>query len=183
MSAPLILDIDELLDIKQVELQDAEVLFHVIDSQRNYLRKFLNWIDATQKVEDSQQYIQSCIQQTSRLQAIHFVIRHQQKIIGGISLYDWRQDTKIIHLGYWISENFSNQGIVSKCCKRLIDYAFFEIGIEKMQLYFIPENVASERVADKLGFKIEGFIRQSFMLNGSIKDQYLAGLLKEEYKP
>lgn len=183
MSAPLILDIDELLDIKQVELKDAKALYQVIDSQRNYLRKFLNWIDATQKIEDCQRYIQSCIQQTAQLQAIHFVIRQQQEIIGGISLYDWKQDTKIIHLGYWLSEPFTHQGIVSKCCKQLIHYAFFEIGIKKIQLYYIPENIASERVADKLGFKIEGFIRQSYMLNGSIKDQYLAGLLKEEYKP
>lgn len=181
MSTAVRLEVNDELWLRQIEDNDAEVLFEQIEQNRDYLRRYLNWVDQMKKIEDARKFIQSCHQRTAALGGITFVIFLQGEIIGSIALYDWMHEIKCIHIGYWISQRHSSKGMITRCAEALLAYAFDELEMEKVQLYFLPENVGSERIADKLGFKIEGYIRKSFMLHGILKDQYLAGLIREEY--
>lgn len=181
MSTAIRLEVNNELWLRQIGDNDATVLFEQIEQNRNYLRRYLNWVDQMKKTDDARKFIQTCHQRTADLKGITFVISLQEKIIGSIALYDWIHETKCIHMGYWISQAHSNKGMVTRCAEVLLSYVFGELEMEKVQLYFLPENTASERIADKLGFKIEGYIRKSFMLHGILKDQYLAGLIREEY--
>ena len=169
------------LELKQIHEQDKDALWILIDTERDYLRKYLNWIDNTRTLDDVSTFIKNCTQQTDRLKGITFLIWEENQIIGSVALYDWQHDVKLIHLGYWVSKAATRRGIATVASTRLLRYAFDDLDMLKVELYFVPENIASERVADKLRFKIEGFVRQSFFLNGIIKDQYLAGLLKAEF--
>lgn len=167
--------------LQQIDAADAPTLLAVIEANRSYLRPFLNWIDGVQSLSNIEFFINNCQLQTTQLKGITFLLFQQDEIIGSIALYDWMHDVKCIHIGYWIAAKHSGKGIGTAMAQRLLSYAFADLEMNKVQLYFIPENTASERLADKLGFKIEGFVRQSFFLNGMIKDQYLAGLLRAEY--
>lgn len=181
MSTSVLLKVNEEISLRQIEISDAAALIQLVDGSRASLRKFLNWVDQLNSLEDAQKFITNCNRRTEELRGITFFILHNEIPVGSIALYDWVHDIKCISVGYWISDRFRNQGIVTASMRRNLEYAFVDLEMEKVQLYYVPHNNASERIADKLGFKIEGYIRRSFMINGSLQDQYLCGLLREEY--
>ncbi len=61
-----------------------------------------------------------------------------------------------------------------------IAYLFEKIGLNKIEIHFLPTNKPSAKVAERLGFKVEGIIRQSVMRNGKPEDMVITGLLRSE---
>ena len=61
------------------------------------------------------------------------------------------------------------------------DFAFQKIGLNKIELRFIPHNKRSAAVAERLGAKVEGIIRQSHLFNGKLEDIVVTGILKNEW--
>jgi RimJ/RimL family protein N-acetyltransferase len=84
-------------------------------------------------------------------------------------------------VGYWCARPARGRGLVPRAVRLVCSYAFSELGIERMQVTFDPENVASRRVAEKLGFRREGLLR-SYMRNpdGTRRDALMYSLLPGE---
>ena len=98
---------------------------------------------------------------------------------GGISLID-----KVLQCGEtytFISPDFHHKGLGTHANQLLIDYGFNHLKLNKIVSHVDEPNIASRKVREKLGFKLEGIIRQSKMLNGKLIDRYHYGLLRSEY--
>lgn len=63
----------------------------------------------------------------------------------------------------------------------LIDYCFQDIPLNRIEIQTATQNIKSQRIAEKLGFKQEGILRQNEKLNESFSDSYIISLLKYEY--
>ena len=84
-------------------------------------------------------------------------------------------------VGYWCAPWVRGRGIVTRAARLVCAFAFSELGIERMQLTADPLNVASQRVAEKLGFRREGVLR-SYLRNpdGTRRDAVMYSLLPGE---
>jgi RimJ/RimL family protein N-acetyltransferase len=63
----------------------------------------------------------------------------------------------------------------------LLEYAFEALGLRKIIAGAVVDNVPSMAVLDKLGFQVEGTLRQEFVMNGECRDAVRFGLLKHEF--
>ena len=81
----------------------------------------------------------------------------------------------------FISPDFHGKGFGTHANQLLIDYAFNTLKLNKIISHVDEPNIASRRVREKLGFKLEGIIRDAKILNGALIDRYYYGLLKREY--
>jgi len=97
-------------------------------------------------------------------------------------MHHWDQATKKAQIGYWISKNYEGKGIINKCLTRFVDFLFGKIGLNKIEIHFMAANKRSAKVAERLGCKVEGIIRQSYLRNGKPEDIVITGLLKKEWK-
>ncbi len=176
----ILIDNDTLL--RSYELEDANNLFSAVDKSRQHLRHWLNWVDKTTKPEHTLQFLQQAMQQQHSQEGLALGIFYKRKIIGGIGMHHWDHTIKKAQLGYWISKEYEGKGIIHECLLRFIDFLFNKVGLNKVEVHFIPENTRSSKVAESLGFKIEGIIRQSHYHNGGLEDIIIAGLLKTEWK-
>jgi ribosomal-protein-alanine N-acetyltransferase len=82
-------------------------------------------------------------------------------------------------LGYWVDEGHAGRGIVPVAAALLTQQAF-DLGLHRVEIATRPENAASLKVADKLGFRDEGVKRRYLYVDGGWRDHRTFALTVEE---
>lgn len=82
-------------------------------------------------------------------------------------------------LGYWLAEPFWGNGIMTAAIRALSEYAFAELGFQRIFAEPYTTNAASARVLEKAGFALEGIMRASVFKDGKILNQYLYAKVNE----
>lgn len=173
--------IDDELLLRSFQPEDGAELFRAVDESRPHLRPWLNWVDPTTKPEHSVQFIHQSLQQLNNQEAIALGIFSRQHIIGSIGMHNWDHTLRKAQLGYWIDAEHEGRGIVQRCMQRFIKFLFEKTDLNKLEIHFVPTNKRSAVVAERLGFKTEGILRQSILRNGMLEDIVVTGLLKSEW--
>jgi ribosomal-protein-alanine N-acetyltransferase len=83
-------------------------------------------------------------------------------------------------IGYWVSERFAGKSITPTAVALATDYAFFQVGLHRIEICIRPENAPSLRVVEKLGFRYEGLRRRFIHINGDWRDHFCFALVAEE---
>lgn len=162
-------------------MEDFQQLFDAINSSRRHLAPWLNWVNKTTKPEHSLQFIQRSHDQLHDQEALALGIFFNDQVIGGIGMHEWNRDTKRAQVGYWITKEYEGRGIVMKCLIPFLEYLFETTGLNKVEIHYVSSNKRSAKVAIRLGFRLEGVIRQSAMRNGIAEDLVVTGLLRSEW--
>jgi len=178
----MLLEIDSQLYLEPIEMYHADAYQALIISNADKLRQYFNWVDSFIKDNLAEDFIQKSQQKINRLEGITWVIKYQDRLVGSITLYDWMHDINKMSLGFWLDTTLHGQKIMTRCMQRVMDYAFNDIQVNKLEMYFLTTNATSLRLAEKFNFKIEGLHRQTYFLNGILHDQYMAGLLRHEWQ-
>lgn len=82
-------------------------------------------------------------------------------------------------LGYWIAEPYAGRGIVPTAVALISEYAFGR-GLHRLEIALRPENSASLRVAQKLGFRAEGTRARYLFIDGEWRDHDIFALTQDE---
>jgi ribosomal-protein-alanine N-acetyltransferase len=89
---------------------------------------------------------------------------------------------KLVAIGYALLPRERGKGYGSEAIKVMVDYLFLSKNIVRIQAETHPQNIASQRVLEKAGFKTEGIIRKSFFSRGVWRDTAMFSILREEWK-
>jgi [ribosomal protein S5]-alanine N-acetyltransferase len=83
-------------------------------------------------------------------------------------------------VGYWIDEAYAGRGIIPTALAMAMDHCFFVIGLHRIEATIRPENHASRRVVEKLGFREEGLRRRSLHIDGAWRDHLCYAMTVED---
>jgi ribosomal-protein-alanine N-acetyltransferase len=83
-------------------------------------------------------------------------------------------------IGYWVSPEVAGRGVAPTAVALVTDYLFNQVGLHRVEIAIRPENVASLRVVQKLGFRFEGLKERYIHINGDWRDHYVFALTREE---
>jgi len=110
-------------------------------------------------------------------------LRENDKLIGNIELchMNWWVD-KAGEICILISKAYQRKGYGTESAKILINYCFKKLKFHKIYADTTPDNKAGQKSLEKLGFKLEGRIRDKNFIKGKWVDELDYGLLKEEWK-
>lgn len=103
------------------------------------------------------------------------------ELIGACGFNDWSIEHRHIELGYWLLPGFWRSGIMVECLPAIIQHAFTAMGVHRVEAVVEPENVASTRVLEKLGFIHEGTRRECELKQGRFLSLASYGLLVTEW--
>lgn len=175
------LQVDSALEFSLLGINDAEEIFSVIESNREYLREWLPWLDRTNSVDDEISFISMNLDEYEKCAGVLYAIRLGGKIIGTISLnwIDW--GNRGCGVGYWLSQEYTGQGIITRCCTRLIEHCFDDIGLHRFVLEAALENYGSRSVADRLGMRLEGITKDREWLYDHYVDSALYAITAPEW--
>ncbi|ALS36555.1 ribosomal-protein-serine acetyltransferase [Enterococcus rotai] len=175
------LEIDESLSLVQPTLEMAQELFEVVDSDRDHLRRFLDFVDSSTSFEPQEHYIkmklEGYIKGTDRL----FIIAFDQKIIGCIDLHFIDTNNKKAELGYWLHSSQTNKGFMTKVVKKVCAIGFEDMGLNKLSIRADTENKASNAVALKSGFSFVGTDKAEVIMYNEFRDLNKYSLLKADF--
>ncbi|CAM4048670.1 GNAT family N-acetyltransferase [Cohnella lubricantis] len=103
------------------------------------------------------------------------------RIIGSIALNNIvRGVFQSCHLGYRIDEAENGKGFMTEGLTFVIEQAFHQLHLHRIEANIMPRNQASLRVVEKLGFSHEGLARKYLKINGKWEDHIHMVLLNEE---
>lgn len=162
-----IIKIDEELELRQIQLSDAEHIFNAINTQRDYLGKWLPFVQLTKKLEDSRFYVESIVNVLTGEQEYVFTIWYQGKFSGLISFNYTDKSNKRTEIGYWLCKQFQGKGIMTKSVSKLCEFAYTEMDINRIQINCAEGNEPSKKIPIRLGFQQEGVEREGELLTGN----------------
>lgn len=172
--------IDEQLRLEMLNIEHAEPIFNLVNSNRLHLREWLPWVIQLETLEQFKEIILTSQQGFSNNSDLAFVIVYEGKIAGRVGVYDIDNQNKIGSIGYWIGEKFQKKGIVTKSCKSIINYCFEILDLNRLEIKCALKNYNSQAVAQRLNFKREGVLREAELLHGAFVDLICFSLLKSE---
>ncbi len=178
----LSLCVDTDLSLSLLGTSDAKELFGVIEGNRQYLRNSLPWLDEVRTLEEQISYIDHCHADYELGKGVMYTIRRSGRIVGTIGLNWIDYENRSCGVGYWISENHTGQGIATRSCYRIIEHCFNDLNLHRFVLEASVENIASCKVADRLGMRLEGVNRDREWLYNRYVDGKMYAITKPEWK-
>jgi len=154
--------------LKLIEISDAEDIFRTIDSQREYLGKWLPFVYFTREVEHTRKYIRLLLDFPRELREFVFVIHYNGEFAGLTGFKGTDRQNRKTEIGYWLSECFQKRGIVTESVKALARFAYNDLDINRIQIKCAVGNIPSRNIPRRLGFKFEGVERDGELLTGGI---------------
>lgn len=83
-------------------------------------------------------------------------------------------------IGYWIDQAHAGFGLMPEACALVVDHCFENLALHRLEINIRPENAASLRVVEKLGFRDEGVRRGYLHIDGQWRDHRTFALNREE---
>ncbi len=171
------------VDIREADpARDAPAVFALIERYRSTLSQWLSGVIKPQSAADTEAFLRLQAQGNEEGRCAHRLIIVNEEIAGMCALHGISQAHHYGRAGYWLADPFVGKGVMRLAMTRLLDHAFDELGLHRIELGCAPENVRSCKVAESLGFRLEGELRDAQYLNGRYWNMRCYGLLADEWK-
>jgi len=102
-------------------------------------------------------------------------------LAGQIGYNFFDRENRRTEIGYWLGESFQGKGLITRACKVLIENAFTNLNINRIEIRCCTGNVKSRKIPENLGFKLEGIARQAEWLHDHFEDLAVYAMLADEW--
>lgn len=174
----LILELDDDVYLRPPRKDDVDRVLEIVTRNYDHLRTFMEWAKPDYDESDARAWLDRAV---GNPEAMNFLICRGDKMIGTMGFAEFDHAAGVTEIGYWIDREEEGKGIMGRACRRLVDFAFDELGMNRIQIRCASANVRSAAIPKKLGFRLEGIQRQHIMRNGKIYDFMIFGLLRDEW--
>ena len=140
-----------------IQHTDADELFELVSSNREYLRHWLPWLDYNKSVDDTKSFIKNSLSEYANNKSMVHVIVDQQ-IVGVCGYNSFNPSIKAGYIGYWIAEKHQGKGLITSACKELENIGFGQLNLNKIEIHVAAENTKSRKVAENLKYTETGKI-------------------------
>jgi ribosomal-protein-serine acetyltransferase len=168
--------------VRLLEERDAVEIFAVVDRERAYLREWLPWVDGTAVAGDTLAFIQTATQQFADNDGLTAGIWSDGEFAGTIGTHkiDWLN--RKVEIGYWLAPRFQGRGIVTDACRALLGHCFHEWKLHRVEIHCATGNARSCAIPLRLGFRLEGVLREAQLLSGRYHDLNVYSVLANEWE-
>lgn len=169
------------LELRLLEERHADELFSLVERNRRELRQWLPWLDETKSPQDSKSFILYSLDGFAKGKCLVSGIWFQGKIAGVISFNSVNRANRKASIGYWLGFECQGKGLATQACRAMVDYAFKELQLNRVEIACASENHRSQLIPKRLGLKEEGRARQAEWLYDHFVDHIQYSVLAQEW--
>ncbi|MGK2853837.1 MAG: GNAT family N-acetyltransferase [Microbacteriaceae bacterium] len=167
--------------IRPVRIRDARALERALVENRTWLRPWEATNPHGPTNFDVRTSIRSLQAAARAGTTIPFVIEVDGELVGQLNVSGMGYGSlSSASIGYWVVEGVAGRGITPTAVALATDYCLQSAGLHRIEICIRPENRASLRVVEKLGFRYEGLRRRYIHINGAWRDHFSYALTTEE---
>jgi len=167
--------------IRPIRVRDARALERELMENRSWLRKWEATNPHGPMSFDTRASIRSLQSNARAGYGLPFLIEYNGELAGQLNVSSISYGSvSSASIGYWVSERFAGKNITPTAVALASDYAFFQVGLHRIEICIRPENGPSLRVVEKLGYRYEGLRRRFIHINGDWRDHFCFALVSEE---
>ena len=104
-------------------------------------------------------------------------------LLGTCALWAINAQCRRAEIGYILDSRAWGRGFMHEALSALLDYAFTELNLNRVEADSDSRNERSARLLDRLGFTKEGLFRERCIVDGEVSDSAMYGLLRREWMP
>jgi ribosomal-protein-serine acetyltransferase len=159
---------------------DAREAYDVVVVERERLREWLPWIDATTSVDVERDFLVTLERANALGEGAHLTIRLDGEFCGlvGLRLDQFHRNAAV---GYWLAARGTGRGVMTRSVAILIDYGFTMLSLHRVELLAATENLRSRAVAQRLGLSFEGIRREAEELPRGFVDLAMYAVLARDW--
>ena len=136
-------------------------LYNLTLLNRNYLMQWLPWIKPTYLLDHTKQFIENSLNEYQKGCGSQYVIFYDDVICGVNGLNRADPQKKQANIGYWLAQNATGKGIITRTTRELLRIGFDEYKLDKIEIRCAIDNLKSRAIPERLGFTFESTQKHS----------------------
>lgn len=170
------------ITLRFIRPDEAEALYKLVDKNRAYLREWLDWVDAQTGPEVSRENIMKRMEKAREGESLDLGVYEGEKLIGSMGFNGIHRKSRRAEIGYWLSEAEEGRGIMTDCVRALVSYGFKELKLHRIEIHCRTNNTKSGAIPERLGFKLDGILRDGSFLYDHFENSRVYSQLDYEWK-
>ena len=153
----------ERLIVRAPRLEDVPLVWEAITESLDTLKPWMIWAQKHPKMEETEASLRKAMAAylTQEDFRMHLFEKETGAFIGstGFHRIDW--DLGRFEIGYWLRSSYEGKGYITETVHMLTDFAFKELGVNRLEIRCDEDNQGSRRVAERCGYQLEGVLRMN----------------------
>jgi len=169
------------LIIKKHSLDEAEMMYKAIDSDRGRLAAFMPWPEKIQNAEDELEFLRDCQEWWRVCQQFDYSIYLKENLVflGNVGVHTIRWGHDCCEIGYWLLVGHEGQGYMREAVAIVEDHLFAK-GFNRVEIRCDPNNTRSTKVPAALGYSYEGLLREQTKHGDHFRDTLVYSKIKKD---
>lgn len=173
--------IDADLSLELQAPEQADELFQLVSRNRDFIGQHMAWALHTHSLEIFSQYMQRDLQGMASERRWAWLIRYKGQAAGRIGIFVTFPEGREAELNYWLGEEFTGKGIITRVAKVITDFAFATLNLNHVLIGFSDVNPKSGAIAERIGFKHEFTKRHGSLHENEWLDLHFWGITADEW--
>lgn len=159
----------------------ADRMFQCVDQDRERLARFLPWVDFVTTVDHEQTYISRTQEDWEARRMFDFGIftREGDTYLGNVGVHHLAWSNARCEIGYWLVGSAEGGGYMTEAVAGL-ERELFGLGLHRIEIRCSSLNHRSAGVPERLGYRLEGTLREALVERGAFRDVRIYGKLRGE---
>jgi RimJ/RimL family protein N-acetyltransferase len=167
------------ISIRPYCLDDAPALHEAAMESVWEVRPFMPWCRPDLTVDAGRSWIEAQVSAFKTGKAFEFVIvAPDSRFLGGCGLNQIDNENYRANLGYWVRSSATGRGNATAAVRQLVEWAFSNTTLVRLEVVVSTENTASLRVAEKSGAVTEGVLKKRLLLHGTWHDAVMLSFVR-----
>lgn len=170
----------ELVTVRAYAEADIDRLLAAVTVSVPEIARYETWCHPGYTREGAASYVNWWRRAWADGQAYYFAVEESATgdFVGSCGLSGLLRDHRRAGLGYWIRSDRTGSGFATDAARTVMHFGFTELGLNRIELECAVDNVASRRVAEKLGCVQEGVLRSRLILPGGAADTVMYAVVR-----
>jgi ribosomal-protein-serine acetyltransferase len=147
--------------LRPVAEDDAEELHAMIELNRQELARWLHWA-ADQTLDGTREYTRRARENAQDGTGLECAIVARGRIVGAVGLPAVSRVNGSAVIGYWLDREHRGRGLMTEAVRAVVGHAFGQMDLHRLEIHAALENAASRAIAERLGFRQEGTLREAY---------------------
>lgn len=166
------------LIIRPTKVTDGRMLNEAILESFSELHFWMEWADHKPDIKETEKYAceaaENWILKKNDEPYLQLVIldKNTDELIGATSFHHYNWKIPSVETGYWVRKSKSGYGYMTEATNAITQYAFKQLQVKRIALTCDPDNIKSKNIAEKLGYTLEGRLKNHRIKpnNGAVGD-------------